>query len=161
MSARGKNPFKAALIAIVTVGFLLMAIGGGYLVYSVSSSRDLNEHRYLIPEGFTGLIQVEFGISSASPLPRSGKTFLYRVPESGVLQTSTESAKVKPGPAEFYYADERGQRRQIGLFEEFIHGLGTGTDPDASGKDRTVVRYFVGTAEQFADYQTHRQGEGT
>jgi len=67
---------------------------------------------------------VEYGIDNAFALPRDRRAVVYNSLSSGVLQTS-------------------GEKKQIGLYEEYVHGLGTSNRKTASGKDLTVVNFFI------------------
>jgi len=45
--------------------------------------------RYLIPEGYVGWVQIRYGRANAMPLPLDKGTLVYRISDSGLLETST------------------------------------------------------------------------
>lgn len=45
--------------------------------------------RYLIPEGYVGWVEIRYGQAKAMPLPMDKGTLVYRIPDSGLLETST------------------------------------------------------------------------
>ena len=67
--------------------------------------------RLLIPSGYKGWVRIEYGVSTAPPLPREGKFLLLRIATDGTLKTATDLPEGW-GHDEFFYVSG-GERRQL------------------------------------------------
>jgi hypothetical protein len=66
---------------------------------------------YLIPDGFTGKIQINFDVNTGSLPDFSDKFVIYNVPASGILNTQTQSfVRLSHVAPIFYYVDSEGNR---------------------------------------------------
>ena len=106
--------------------------------------------RFLIPDGYTGWIRVEFEVKGAPPLPIEEGQYVLKIPSGGVLRTSSPE---QYGWAEdhYYYYSAQNVRpipdsRQAALIWGKINGEASG----ASGT-RKYEEFFVGTNQQFKD----------
>lgn len=114
--------------------------------------------RYLIPQGYTGWIVVQYGVKGAPPLPVENGFRLYRIPRNGRLKTSST---ILYGRAmdEYYYVLPNGQRQRLketdwgGGGRIWGGSVGSGESYDANGKlteqsPETKID-FIGTEKQF------------
>jgi hypothetical protein len=138
--------------ARIITGVLTLALLTGVALWLSISARNSTRHssRFLISEGYTGWIRVEFEAQGASPLPMQDGEFVLKIPADGVLRTSS---KEQYGWAKdhYYYESATGVRPlpdsgQGGL----IWGKINGEESGSSGK-RKYEEFFVGTAQQFKD----------
>ncbi|MBP1988636.1 DUF6843 domain-containing protein [Paenibacillus eucommiae] len=114
------------------------------------------DHKYLLPQGYTGWVEITFDQPDSPPLEREGKSYVYEIPADGKLQTSTT---MKSGTMLLYYVGADGQRTRIGLHESMNHGGGTssGEEHRSDGTVKifpTKVTFFVGTEDQWKQNPT-------
>jgi hypothetical protein len=124
-STRGRRGLREVVrkipaLWIPTVLSVLVAIGG---YWSTRPGGLTNSHliRYLIPSGYVGWVQVQYGIPTAPPLPREDGGQLIRVPPSGVVQTSDKQV-MDWASDEYYYVS--GSHRQL-LNSSRVRGSGS------------------------------------
>jgi uncharacterized protein DUF6843 len=134
-------------IIVGSLGLALLIAMGLWLGLGPRHNR-LRSSRFLIPEGYTGWIRVEFEVQGAAPLPMEGGEYILSIPGDGVLRTSSPE---QYGWAQdhYYYYSAQGTRplpdsREAPLIWGKINGEASG----ASGK-RKYEEFFVGTAQQF------------
>ncbi|WP_379358885.1 MULTISPECIES: DUF6843 domain-containing protein [unclassified Paenibacillus] len=110
---------------------------------------DRTTHKYLLPEGFTGWIQVTYEQPEHPPLKTEGKKLVYEVPPSGKIVTSSKNAT---GPMELNYIDQEGKQKQFRTDIPLIHGLGTSSGESSTGElFPEKVTFFVGTEQQWRE----------
>ena len=144
-------PQGASRIAQICIGVLTLALLIAALWLGVSGRKSTHRSsRFLIPEGYTGWIRIEFEVQGAPPLPMEGGQYVIKIPASGTLQTSS--------PEQYGWADDRydyysaqGTRPlpdsgPAGLIWAKLNGEKAG----ASGT-RKYEEFFVGTQQQFKD----------
>ncbi|UVI29561.1 DUF6843 domain-containing protein [Paenibacillus spongiae] len=68
---------------------------------------------YLIPEGYEGIIRVNYNIDGAPQLQREGEYDVIHVNESGKAETSTPTFDYGTVIDQYYYVDEEGNRTEI------------------------------------------------
>lgn len=99
--------------------------------------------RYVIPEGFVGWVEIKYGRTNAMPLPMDKGTLVYRIPDSGLLETSMP---LEYGIAkdEFISYSKQGSVRTLKSLPWVAGNLIWGTN-----NSQTEEFFFVGTEEQF------------
>ncbi|WP_419875224.1 DUF6843 domain-containing protein [Candidatus Pristimantibacillus sp. PTI5] len=128
----GLPKYVFVALAILLMGFI-------FLIATINKNP---LHIYLLPENFTGEVEITFAQADYPPLKIEKN--IYNVPTSGKLKTSTN---LKGGPVEVYYVDNQGHRKEV-IHEEF-HGVSTGS----GGKDNlTVAHFYIGTKDQYDNY---------
>jgi uncharacterized protein DUF6843 len=144
--AAAKRPARI-LVAIGTL-VLVVCLGIWFTINTRSSTpRSL---QFLIPEGYSGWVQVEFEIPGAPPLPEEAGQTVVKIPSTGSLQTSSPE---KYGWAKDSYAFySGGSVRPIpdSGAGKLIWGKINGEASGSSGK-RKYEEFFVGTQQQFKD----------
>ena len=137
-----KQPAKELLLCFCLIVFLLIffsTLEG----YTGSSPRYI----YLIPEGYTGYVQIEFKVINAPPLPREGQYFLIKVPPSGIVQTSSDmiaSTKLPYQRDEFFYYTTAGERRSM-----VYPACGGGSTRQKKRREEISWIFFIGTCADF------------
>jgi hypothetical protein len=135
----GKLILKKYVFIPLTIALAIMVTGIIFLNITLNKNP---LHVYLIPENFVGEIEVTFDQADYPPLPKEGNSYIYNIPESGKLKTSSA---MKSGTDEVYYVDNQGQRKKVS--HEQFHGVST------HGGDRdTTATFFIGTKEQYENY---------
>ena len=106
--------------------------------------------RFLIPEGYTGWVRVEFEVLGAPPLPVEAGQHVLTIPPGGLLRTS--SPEQYGWAKDSYCFSSNAGARPIpdsgpqALIWGKINGEGSGS----SGK-RKYQQFFVGTEQQFKE----------
>jgi hypothetical protein len=104
--------------------------------------------RYLIPQGYTGWVFLEYEVKGAPPLGSESGFKLFRIPRNGRLQTSSPGPVAGAARDEYYYIHSKGQRQPLKLGDWGRGGsiwggsVGGGTPPSE--------RFFIGTEKQFS-----------
>jgi hypothetical protein len=68
----------------------------------------VNSSRFLIPEGYQGLIVIEFGLKGEPEIQVEDGYHIFRIPESGLLQTSSNFVYGTSKPFQYYYYSSTG-----------------------------------------------------
>ena len=149
--------------AQIAVGICSLALFLGVAGWLTIDARHSIRHssRFLIPEGYVGWVRVEFQIKDAPPLPVEGGEYLFKLPPSGLLRTSSSE---EYGWAEdhYFYYSEKGTRilRDTGpSSERLIWGKINGEESGSQGK-RKYEEFFVGTEQQFGEQTRGDQNVG-
>jgi hypothetical protein len=130
--------------AIVVLAFTL------WFFVSIEQAKRRPSH-YLIPDGYVGWVRIEVEVPNASPVPIEEGHYIFKIPKSGLLQTSTSLEYGWARDQYFYYSD-------TGLTELNHTGWGkggriwgavTGSGTDQAGVSSKYEQFFVGTEEQF------------
>lgn len=108
----------------------------------------LRSSRFLIPEGYTGWIRVEFEVQGAPPLSTEGAEYVLRIPADGILRTSSPEQYGWARDHYYYYSAEGVHPIPDSGEAPLIWGKINGEASGAAGK-RKYEEFFVGTAQQF------------
>lgn len=105
---------------------------------------------FLIPEGYTGWVRVEFEIPGAPPLlTQSGHT-LIKIPPAGTLKTSTPEQSGSVNDEYASYSNDIVRPLPDAGPEKRVWGKITGELQGPTGKKK-YEEFFVGTQQQFRD----------
>lgn len=102
--------------------------------------------RYLIPSGYVGWAKIEYGVTSAQPLPREGKYLVVRLDKNASAQTSSGLPEGWAHDQFFYYTD--GAQRPLSNAGWCKGGMIWG-EITTSDKSTKIQKFFVGTEDQF------------
>jgi hypothetical protein len=84
------------------------------MVAAISMSASITRHptRFLIPDGYVGWVEVKYGDSNVPALQMDKGTLICRIPDSGLLATSSA---VEEGWAkdEYFYYSKDGSLRDL------------------------------------------------
>jgi hypothetical protein len=108
----------------------------------------LRSSRFLILEGYTGWIRVEFEVQGAPPLSTEGGEYILRIPADGILRTSSPEQYGWARDHYYYYSAEGVHPIPDSGGAPLIWGKINGEAFGAGGK-RKYEEFFVGTAQQF------------
>lgn len=146
----GIFPQAASQSARVVIGTLTLALLMALASWLTMSSHNSTQRslRFLIPEGYTGWVRVEFEAQGAPPLPMEGGHYVLKIPPDGVFRTSS-AEQYGWAKDHYYYYSAQGERViPASGPDELIWGRINGEESGARGK-RKYEEFFVGTAEQF------------
>jgi Carboxypeptidase regulatory-like domain len=128
---------------------------------SLQRSHDPNLHpsRFLVPEGYTGWVLLEYKVKGAVTVLTEDDIKTFKFPSSGMLITSS------PGPErgaedEYFYYSANGSLRPIP--RNYLDGKGMvwGQHEGTRNGELSQYAFFVGTEDQYKKYQTRAQHPG-
>ncbi|HEY9405328.1 MAG TPA: hypothetical protein VIQ24_21940 [Pyrinomonadaceae bacterium] len=112
---------------------------------------------YYIPEGYVGWVRVNYNIIGTPELPRDGVSQIFKIPLSGLLQTSSELKQGAASAEYFYYSgdfvrpmpekDKRG-----GLISWAVKNA------DGSHTDKQFIYFFVGSRKEYDKHKNEIEG---
>jgi hypothetical protein len=103
---------------------------------------------YYFPEGFTGWAEIRFAVAGAPAVPRENGRSVFKLPKTGLLETSTKFEEGSARDRYFYYSP--GSTREIK--ETDWGGGGMIWAPSVGGEAVNTPlreRFFVGTERQY------------
>jgi hypothetical protein len=135
------------LVGVFTLIFLTGA--GVWLIASVRNSARPSS-RFLIPDGYTGWVRIDFEVNGTSPLTMDHNEYVVTIPANGKLQTSSPE-QYGWASNRYFYSSAQGLRPLADSGpSEFIWGKINGEESGDSGR-RKYEEFFVGTEQQFKD----------
>ncbi|MGZ8888877.1 MAG: DUF6843 domain-containing protein [Halobacteriota archaeon] len=125
------------------------------IAYLLLKPQERDPSLYLFPQGYTGPVTIQYGQKDAAPLPMEDGYVVHRIPESGILNTSTSEPLYGVATDKYYYVDAQGKRTELDMMQ-YIHGGAIG------GKygDPPSLRFFVGSEEQFTKWAEEMDKKG-
>ncbi len=127
---------------------LLIALGAWFSINARNSTP--RSMRFLIPEGYSGWVRIEFEVPGAPALPEEAGQPLLRIPSSGTLRTSSPEQYGWVNHSYGFYSSAGARAVPDSGPGKFIWGKINGEASGASGK-RKYEEFFVGTEQQFRD----------
>jgi hypothetical protein len=152
------------LVFATLLGFVLSAVGNGKIrILGVGttlitglwwlglattagfSGTPLARHptRFLIPEGYVGWVEVKYADANSPALPQNAGVLICRIPEAGLLSTSSQLGRGWAKDEYFYYAADGSVS---GLKET---GWGQGGVIWGNVNSATEEYFYVGTEGQY------------
>jgi hypothetical protein len=115
--------------------------------------------RFLIPEGYSGWVRVEFEVAGKPPLRAEAGQTTLKVASDGRLQTSSPEPH-GVGKDGYFYDSAAGPHPLPGFGPgRMIWGKMRGEESGASGT-RKYEDFFVGTEQQYRDHAADRKKSG-
>jgi hypothetical protein len=107
-------------------------------------------NRYLIPDGYVGWVRINYKIKEAPVLPIEDGHYLFKFPENGTINTSSEGEEGFASDEYYYYSNDT--RRSISTGDALIWGGVAFGSKSTPGEEPTrYAEFFVGTKEQFQE----------
>ncbi len=141
---RTSRPIRIA-VGVVTV---VLVIGGFAWVQKGAQHPARLSSRFVIPEGYTGWVRVEFDVKDAPPLPVENGQYVLKIPATGALRTSSPEQYGWAKDSYFFYSATESQQIRDSGRDSLIWGKINGQASGVSGT-RTYEEFFVGTNQQF------------
>ncbi|MFZ0293492.1 MAG: hypothetical protein WAL52_07790 [Candidatus Sulfotelmatobacter sp.] len=145
-------PNVAKRSAQIVVGILVLAPLIAFAIWLGFGARheSLRSSRFLIPEGYTGWVRVEFEVPGAPPLPMDHGEYTIEIPSGGILRTSSAEQYGWARDRYYYYSGQNARSLSDSGESAMIWGKLNGEAAGVSGKQK-YEEFFVGTAQQFKD----------
>ncbi len=134
----------------VAIATLLLVIGLGVLFSIGGRNSTQRSLRFLIPEGYSGWVRVEFEIPGEPALPAEAGQTVLKIPTSGLLKTSSPEQYGWANDTYAYYSSGGVRPLPDSGPGRLIWGKINGEALGPSGK-RKYEEFFVGTQQQFRD----------
>ncbi|WP_163859719.1 DUF6843 domain-containing protein [Paenibacillus elgii] len=136
------------LYVVYLVVFFGISIGA--IVIGSYGINDQQSHIYVLPDGYTGWVEIRYEQEGSPPLPREGEEYVNLIPRTGILNTSDSPTS---GEMKFYYHDELGNRKKIELDMIRTQAMKTKYVLSSNGTEEelSVNVFFVGTEQQWND----------
>ena len=144
-ASQSTRMFAGALTVALLTGF------AWWLRVSAQNSTHRSS-RFLIPEGYTGWVRIEFEVEGAPTLPMEGGQYVLKIPSGGVLRTSSAEQYGWAKDHYYYYSAQGVRALPDSGPSELIWGKINGEESGASGK-RKYEEFFVGNSQQFSGSQ--------
>jgi hypothetical protein len=141
-----------ATCMIAGVWFLLLYVTAAISMSGTALAR--HAARFLIPDGYVGWVEVKYGVKDSPALVIENETFIYQIPSTGLLKTSSllEYGWAKD---EYFYYSENGSRRPLrdtgwGM-GGYIWGESDQWQGNSNGSVPSEVSefFYVGTEQQY------------
>lgn len=134
-------------ISVGVVSLVLIVTAAGWIGIGMRSiSR--RSSRFLIPEGYTGWVRVEFDVQGEPALLSEDGQYLLRIPPNGLLKTSSPEQFGWAKDAYYFYSGAGLHSLHDSGSDQLISGKINGEAMGPPGK-RKYEEFFVGTNQQF------------
>jgi hypothetical protein len=145
-------PDAASRSTRIFVGALTIALVAAFAWWLHISAQNSTHRssRFLIPEGYTGWVRIEFEVQGAPPLSMEGAQYVLKISSDGVLRTSSTEQYGWAKDHYYYYSAQGVRALPDSGPAELIWGKINGEESGVSGK-RKYEEFFVGNAQQFKD----------
>jgi len=140
---------RAVRFSIAALTLASLAALGLLLAMGTANSTHRSS-RFLIPDGYTGWIRIEFEVQGAPPLPMDAGQYVLRIPSDGILRTSSAEQYGFAKDHYYYYSTQGARPLPDSGPAVLIWGKINGEESGASGT-RKYEEFFVGTEQQFRD----------
>jgi hypothetical protein len=144
-----KKARRSDLIILFLMIVTVCIVAGGIVFLNITGST----HKYLLPKGFTGWVEVIYEQPGYPALKKEGNSFIYEVPPSGKIMTSSKNVS---GPMVLSYVEQDGRIIGFPTDVSMIHGGGTSSGSEGGTNGQTIkfpekLTFFVGTEEQWRE----------
>lgn len=98
---------------------------------------------FLIPKGYVGQVEVKYGQSDYPAIPKENGYLVHKIPQNGVLLTSTKGPEEGQAQDKFHYIDSKGNKTEIDP-EKQISAETIGQKDN----EPSILSFIVGTKEE-------------
>lgn len=135
---------SSEITALIAFGLLSFAILG-------CDSGHRRPAKIYIPEGYIGWVRIEYGVQGAPKLKTDflGPWEYQKVPQSGLLQTSSELGDGAASADSFFYSEDGSTKP---LPRNMEHGgiiSWCVRKPDGNRLERAFITYFIGPEDEY------------
>jgi hypothetical protein len=141
----------------ISMSLATLALAIALVMWFTMSPRDTTPRtfRFLIPEGFSGWVRVDFEVSGAPALLSEAGQTVLKIPATGVLRTSSPE-QYGWAKDRYYFSSNAGSRPLPDSGSgRLIWGKINGEAIGSSGK-RKYEEFFVGTSQEYQGQRKSR-----
>src|SRR4051812_49346695 len=139
---------------------LLVLLLTSAVLASAGCRSQIHPSRYLLPEGYVGWVRIDFKMIDAPSTPVEDGYPLYKIPQSGILQTSSDFEFGEGPPDEYYYYSGDSRRELKDELKDGVWTRGMIQRSWTSGGEKPIEYFFVGTKEDFEKYARYKGLDG-
>ena len=142
----------------ISISLATLVLVIGLVAWFTLSSRDMSSRslRFLIPEGYSGWVRVEFEVSGAPPLLSDAGQTVLKIPATGVLRTSSPEQYGWAEDYYYFYSSTGSRPLPDSGAGKLIWGKINGEASGSPGKQK-YEEFFVGTSQQYQDQRKSRE----
>lgn len=104
--------------------------------------------RFYIPEKYSGWICVSYEVDNMPPLNEEDGFLIYKIPQNGVLKTSSKP-RLSPSYDEYYYCTKEGTRKAEEL------EMGGGYTVQTDGQKEFISYFWISSSDANKDYEKY------
>ncbi|MEW4372323.1 DUF6843 domain-containing protein [Paenibacillus kandeliae] len=127
-------------IGILVFAIVIIAVVSLFFVFK----QERQHYIFLIPQNYTGQVDIVFEQEGAAPLKYEGKDAIVQIPDTGKVSTSDSN---KTGTIDYYFIDKNGNREKIDDIQNVIHNLHTQSGNDNGKNINETIQFFVGSKD--------------
>lgn len=123
------------------------------------TGKDRRPCHYMVPEGYVGWVQINYDLKDAPPIPIENEAFIFKFPESGLIETSDTLEYGSAKDHFFYYSDKGKTEFEPPHTSESPYRAFIGTSrpkPETNMKKSAYSWYFIGTDEEYKKFGVPR-----
>jgi len=135
------NKIKTILILLVVLALSYV----GLLIYAHTPGKG---DRYFLPEKYAGWICVSYDVINMPPLDIQDGFLIHKIPENGILKTSSRP-RLSPSYDEYYYYTKEETRKA----EELEHG--GGYTVQIEGQKAFTSYFWISSGDAQKDYEKY------
>jgi hypothetical protein len=131
-----------------------LCLASAVLLLGTQCRQNRRPSHYLIPEGYVGWVEIDYGASDAPGLPIEGGCHIVTIPPDGRASTSTDIEGGWAKDSYYYYSGSNQHKlKETALGQGgVIWGSAVGSRINAEGRQVATETFFVGSQEL---YQQH------
>jgi hypothetical protein len=136
--------------------FALVPLGFSNIVWGQVNAR--HPYHYLIPDGYVGWVKVEFNVKNAPTLPFEDGHYIFKIPNSGLLQTSSDDEIGFADDKYFYVSGSNKRQLVAGIIINAITMIWSGYGGGdliigSTDKPLKYIYFFVGPKDEYEKYK--------
>lgn len=121
------------------ISSLVLVLSGMLLISSCTYWHSVNL-KYIIPEGYEGMIMIAWNQKNGTPKIMEGDYEVYTIPASGFLRSQVKDRSLSPIDEKFYsYNKQTGERKELEIIDP-------STSLDTIKKENQIYRVGLFTA---------------
>jgi hypothetical protein len=133
-------------IKIRLISLLLLVAGIiAFIIYALTPPKG---DRYYLPEKYAGWICESYNVDGAPPLAVEDGFLVHKIPDNGILATSS-APRLSPKADEYFYYNEKGMRKA----KELQHGGGYSTE--IQGQREHHFYFWISSGALDSDYENY------
>jgi hypothetical protein len=148
---------KTRIVLVVATLICVVSIGAWFALSVRHTVR--RSSRFLIPEGYTGWVRIEFEVQGAPLLPVDGGQYVLTLGADGSLKTSSLEQYGWANDSYYFYSSAGTRSISDAGPDCLIWGKINGEAVGSSGK-RKYEGFFVGTLQQFKNQGKSEKNSG-
>jgi|SRR4030042_1919572 len=133
-------------IKIIVISFLVLSAAIiGFIIFALTPPKG---DRYYLPDKYAGWICESYNVDGAPRLAVEDGFLVHKIPQNGILKTSSEP-RLSPKADEYFYYTEKGIRKA----KELKHGGGYSKQKE--GQKEYRIYFWISSGDVDSDYEKY------